>query len=1079
MLGPCGATVGGRAADLGGPRQRAVLARLVVAGGEVVSTDLLVHDLWGEAEVPAKALAVLQVHVSHLRRALEPGRARRAPAGVLVSAAPGYALRLPVEQVDAWRFDDLVRRAAGVGAVRRHELLTAALGCWGGPAYAEVADEAWAVPEVARLTELRLTAVEARAGADLELGRPGPVIADLERLLHDHPGREEAVRLLVLALYRTGRQGDALGVLRRTREHLAGELGLDPGPALRALETAVLTQDAELDHEPAAAPVPLAVEPERPRPGAGLRGRDSESAALAAAAAEVAGGGARVAWVGGEPGAGKTTLADAVARELARDGWRLARGRSPEVEGAPPGWAWTEATAHDRAASEANEQSAAKKNTANENAGDKNAGDERNPFRFGQAVARLLDDERPTVVVLDDLHRADDLTLQVLRQVLAQLAARPLLVIGTYRGTELGDELAATIAALLTVTAAHVRLGGLDPGAVAALAAEQGLTRATPELLAMLSERTGGNPLFVRELARLIAAEGPGAAGAAVPAGVREVLRRRVARLPGSATAALRQAAVLGREVDVDVLAEVARRDPDDLLDALETAVLAGLLDEPAPGQVRFTHALVRDTLYDDMPLLRRARLHASALLAYERRRADAATLAYHAAASAGPATAHEAVPYAVAAAREAQAVGAYGEAARQWTSALRLRELAGRRTAGDDDGLLDLLTPAVAALARAGDFVRARQAYLRATAVARPLGRARAPLTAWDAPLIWTTREARDPDPVTLAALRSELAADLGPATRAALLIALFREVEGYDVAEAIEVSAEALELARSAGDDRLLCAALNARAYAALGPDLRTERRAVTEEYLRVAAATGQIDHEAVAHWLLFLESSARTDLGAAVAEMRLAVERCQTGQLGGLLSVVAIFTALLDVLAGRPDAALARYEEAAARLTEHGAINGAMMAVVGRISVAMYRGDLGPLRAELEAVDYGFPGRITDPLVLAMLDGGDEDAARRVWARRTPIDRDYYWLGFMALRSHAAARLGDLDVARAAYEDLLPFSGRFAGADSGTLYAGPVDSALAALARALGRPAEAAAHEEAAAALLHRVAAALQSS
>ncbi len=163
VLGPFAATVAGRPVDLGGPRQRAVLGRLAVAGGQVVSTDRLVHDLWGETDVPAKALAVLQVHVSHLRRALEPDRARRAPATVLVSAAPGYALRLPPAAVDAWHFDDLVRRAGGAEPAERHRLLTEALSGWAGPAYAEVADETWALPEVVRLTELRLAAVHSRA----------------------------------------------------------------------------------------------------------------------------------------------------------------------------------------------------------------------------------------------------------------------------------------------------------------------------------------------------------------------------------------------------------------------------------------------------------------------------------------------------------------------------------------------------------------------------------------------------------------------------------------------------------------------------------------------------------------------------------------------------------------------------------------------------------------------------------------------------------------------------------------------------------------------------------------------------
>ncbi|MET0426486.1 MAG: BTAD domain-containing putative transcriptional regulator, partial [Actinoplanes sp.] len=688
VLGPLRAVVGGAPADLGGPRQRAVLARLAVAGGEVVSADRIIDDLWPDAEVAPRALASLQVHVSHLRRALEPGRLRRTPARLLVSAAPGYALRLPVEAVDAWYFDELMRRAADAGAAERLRLLTLAAGCWRGGAYAEVADHGWARAEVARLGELRLVAAEWRAEAMLALGRAAAVIADLERHLHDHPGREEAVRLLALALYRTGRQGDALAVLRRTRDHLADELGVDPGPALRALEANILAQsptleaEAETDHI-AGPDVAGWVGTRDVGTGAGLPrtetfGREAELAAIAGAAVEVARGGARVVLIGGEAGAGKTTLAEAAVSALVADGWRGRRGRCPEVDGAPPGWAWSEVLETD---------------------GLLDGGGPVNPFRLGLAIAAALAGG-PTVVLLDDAHRADDLTLQLVRQVVAQLADRPLLMLITYRTTEVGDELEATIGALLTSTAAHLLPGGLAPGAVAQLARRQGLVEAGPELLATIAERTGGNPLFVRELARLIAAEGARGADRVVPAGVREVLHRRVARLPGSVAAALRQAAVLGRESEVDVLAAVAGRDEDEVLDALETAVLAGLLDEPVPGRIRFTHALVRDTLYEDTPLLRRSRLHLKALDVL-RERADAATLARHAAASAGPATAHEAIPYAVTAAHAAEAAGSWREAAGQWRSALRLRSLAGTRAAGPAEALL---APAVTAHARAGD---------------------------------------------------------------------------------------------------------------------------------------------------------------------------------------------------------------------------------------------------------------------------------------------------------------------------------------------------------------------------------------
>ncbi|MEU4690362.1 BTAD domain-containing putative transcriptional regulator [Actinoplanes sp. NPDC023714] len=1009
VLGPLRATVQGAAADLGGPRQRAVLARLTVAGGDVVSTDRIVDDLWGGADVPARALATLQVHVSHLRRALEPGRPARTPASVLVSTAPGYALRLPADAVDAWRFDDLMRRAATAGPADQLRLLDEALGCWRGAAYPEVADEPWAVPEVARLTELRLMAVESRAEAQLALGRPAAVVAELERHLHDHPGREGAVRLLALALYRCGRQGDALAALRRTRDHLAGELGVDPGPALRAMETDILAQAPDLD-APAAAPATITMVR---RPAPAVVGRDTELATVAAAAAETTSHGARIVLIGGEAGAGKTTVATAAVAALTAAGWQARRGRCPEVAGAPPGWAWSEALGRELEGGGA--------------------------FAMGRAVAAGLA-TGPTVVLLDDVHRADDLTLQLLRQVVALLAEHPVLVLVTYRTGERHDELDATIGALLGATAAHLTLRGLDPRAVAALARRHGLDEAGPELLARVAERTGGNPLFVRELARLIAAEGADAAGSAVPAGVREVLRRRVARLPDPVATTLRQVAVLGREADLDVLAAVAGRDPDDLFDPLEAAVLAGLLDEPAPGRVRFTHALVRDTLYDDTPLLRRARLHTRALHLLTGV-ASPAVLARHACAAAGPANAQESIGYPIAAARAAEQAGSWREAAAQWREALRLHHLAGSRATGS---VVDLLAAAVTAHARAGDAVQARLIYLDALSVSGDA----AILTAWDAPLIWTTRDGREPSAAAVTAIRRHLAGEMPDVLRVRLLLALFRELEGYDETAAQRISAQALTLARTVGDPRLLCAALNVRAYAALGPDLRAERRAVAEEYLAVATRAGEIDHEAVAHWLLFLDAAAHTDLGRARAEMDLAVARSTTGQLSALLAVVGIFSALLELLAGNVDEALARYAEVSRRLAEHGALNGAAMATVGRVGAAMVRGDLAHLREELLAAEAAYPGRVTDALVLALLDAGDEETARTVWAGRRPIDRNYYWLGFTTLRGHAAARLGDTAAGAEIFAELLPFTGRIAGLDSGTLYAGPVDAALAAL-------------------------------
>ncbi|MGV9778379.1 BTAD domain-containing putative transcriptional regulator [Streptosporangium sp. NPDC003464] len=243
-LGPFQARHGDVVLDLGGQRQMAVLARLLVAGGRAVPVSMLIDELW-PGEPPAQALSTIQGYVSRLRRALEPGRAPREEAEVLVSAPPGYALRADPGQVDTWKFESAVKTEDGPAAV--WERLDEALALWRGPALAEFSDLPWAVTEAGRLEELRLIAVERRADAGLLLGQSSALVADLEAHASAHPLREEAWRLLALALYRSGRQGDALGALRRARVMLRDELGLDLGATLQRLESDMLSQAAHLD----------------------------------------------------------------------------------------------------------------------------------------------------------------------------------------------------------------------------------------------------------------------------------------------------------------------------------------------------------------------------------------------------------------------------------------------------------------------------------------------------------------------------------------------------------------------------------------------------------------------------------------------------------------------------------------------------------------------------------------------------------------------------------------------------------------------------------------------------------------
>ncbi|MDV6276640.1 BTAD domain-containing putative transcriptional regulator [Rhodococcus erythropolis] len=231
--------------DLKGPRHRAVLARLIVARGRVVPVGVIVDDLW--VDPPAGATSAIRTFVSALRRALEPDRTPRTKPKVIVTEGPGYAFRAAPDAVDAWKFERLVREAADSSPARSLELLRTALQLWRGPACAEFIEESWARSERSRLEELRLTAVERMASAQLDLGRAAEAIPDLDAHVTEQPWREDGWRLLALALYRSDRQGDALAVLRRARKLLAEELGIDPGPRLTDLESDILRRENHLD----------------------------------------------------------------------------------------------------------------------------------------------------------------------------------------------------------------------------------------------------------------------------------------------------------------------------------------------------------------------------------------------------------------------------------------------------------------------------------------------------------------------------------------------------------------------------------------------------------------------------------------------------------------------------------------------------------------------------------------------------------------------------------------------------------------------------------------------------------------
>ena len=227
LLGPLAVSRDGAELALGSRKQRALLARLALHVGEPVSVGALADEL-------ATSRNAIQVYVSRLRALLDPPVVARAPAG--------YVLRVESDLIDARRFVELVSRARRAPNPARADLLGAALGLWRGRALADFADDSYLRADRARLEELRLAAVEARARAELELGRHAELVPELAALAAEHPLREPLHALLMTALYRVGRQADALAVYRAARERLVNELGLEPAPSLRALERRILTQ---------------------------------------------------------------------------------------------------------------------------------------------------------------------------------------------------------------------------------------------------------------------------------------------------------------------------------------------------------------------------------------------------------------------------------------------------------------------------------------------------------------------------------------------------------------------------------------------------------------------------------------------------------------------------------------------------------------------------------------------------------------------------------------------------------------------------------------------------------------------
>ena len=666
ILGPLQVTdAEERPIPLGGPRARALLALLLLSPNRPLTSERLVTALWGE-EASDGAATTLRTHVATVRRVL-------AAAGVedaLETRAGAYRLALDPADLDADAFEDLVHRgqeALGVGdSERAAELLRTALGLWRGDMLDDLGPPDFAAATVARLAELRVVAEETAMAAALAMGQHREVVPRLQELVAAYPFYEQFSGQLMLALYRSGRQVDALAVYAETKERLGEELGLDPGPDLQALETAVLRQDpALLLSVDESTPVTPAPAPDRRPPPdavfAALRrtpmvGRAGALRPLEDSWRDTAGGGRGLVALSGAAGVGKSRLAAELAELAAAEGATVLVGRcDPSV----PYAALASALAGSAVAQQA--VAAAPPGVRDrlrpllpldgevDGAVADGAG-RQTLARSVEWVLLSLAADRPVLLVVEDAERLDDLESEVLGSIATRLPERTLLVLafrdppGT-RHPPLADLVGRRGVQALT---RHVALEPLSRDGlrdlVAALHPEADVADG---LVDALWDQTVGNPFFARELLRDVDPDElrDGRLGPGVPAGVRDVLRHRLGLLPADTRDAVSAASVLGREVELTRLARLLDGTDEQVVPALDQALATGFLVEAGQSWAAtyaFPHELMREAVYAEIPLPRRQRLHHQAVEAIlgdaHTAEADVIAAAGHAV-EAGPAT--------------------------------------------------------------------------------------------------------------------------------------------------------------------------------------------------------------------------------------------------------------------------------------------------------------------------------------------------------------------------------------------------------------------------------------------------------
>ena len=1131
VLGPLEVVRDGTPVHVGPLKQRALLILLLVRANRVVPIDRLIDELWA-GRPPAQATITLQSYVSSLRRTLDPGRSAGVASTLLVWRSPGYLLRVEPDELDTVRFERLVqegRAALGGDPVRAVALLTQALGLWRGDALTDVATEGFALGEIARLTELHLSASEDRTEAGLVLGWHGELAAVLEPLVAANPLRERLRGQLMLALYRCGRQADALRSYREGRSAMIEDLGIEPSPALQRLEEEILLQLPSLDWRPGPAAPGLVLAAPQPEPGhmersaapsaavapagrdapSALVGRDAEMAVLEQALAAASLQQGRLVLLAGEPGIGKTRLAEEFAVLAGTRGAKVRWGGCYELEGAPAFWPWVQIVRglaedlDDERLGSALGSGAAHVIQVVPELGERVVApsppallhDEGARFRAYEAITQLLTrvaSGRTLVVVLDDLHWADVPSLRLLAYAAGALRHSSVLVLGTYRDVEVGPghALTETLARLAREPVTErVALRGLTEGDVGRFIAGATGAAASRRFIASLHRRTAGNPFFLGELVRLLRSEGPleAADPTEVPTSVREVVGRRLAQLPGGSEQLLTVAALAPDAFRLDVLARVEGVSDDQVLDVVEAALAARLIVEHSePGSYRFAHDLVRETLFEGVSAPRRARLHArygEALEAVLGTRAEeaAAELAHHfcqaatltppSAAPAGAGT--KGIGYARRAATHALARLAYEDAAAHYQRALVVLH---REPEPDRRTRCELLLGLGDACRRCGDVAASRAALEPAFGLARDLGEAE-----------WMARAALDlgsssswglwedlwlPDETAVRLLEGALAAlpEDDSVLRARVLGQLAVQFRTED--ELHTRSEQALQMARRLHDPLALTDALGARlvAWPVVGAD---ERLPYADELVAMAHAARLREPAALGRQFRVILLLQRGDVIEAEAELARFEQAARELRQPILLVHLQWLHSMWAMLEGRLEDAERLAAEAFASHSRANPV-GARAAYTGQLAfLRREQGRFAEMEPALREHMVKQPrayiwqaalllllaeeGRLDEARALldslvadGVVDLGDNDPHTVTPDQVTP-----------PTLSEAIALLGDKHAAQVLYQHLRPFAGRVIVTGLGLHFLGAVDYYLGRLAATVRRWADAERH------------------